>query len=46
MAGKTASRKRKGIRHVCSYGCGKVHKKGKRNGDSCRGHGPRRTRKD
>lgn len=23
---------------VCSY-CGKIHKKGKKRGDSCRGHG-------
>lgn len=43
MPGKTASRKRKGTRHVCSYGCGKVHRKGKKNGDSCRGKGKLRT---
>lgn len=35
MAGKTGSRKRKGSRGACSY-CGRVHKKGKRRGDSCR----------
>jgi len=38
MPGPNASRKRKGGRGPCSY-CGKVHKKGKRRGDSCKGHG-------
>jgi hypothetical protein len=39
MPGPTGSRKRKGARGPCSY-CGKRHKKGKRRGDSCRGHKP------
>lgn len=39
MPGKTGSRIRKGKRGACSY-CGKIHKKGKRRGDSCRGHKP------
>jgi len=37
MPGPTASRKRRGRRGPCSY-CHKVHKKGKRRGDSCKGH--------
>lgn len=37
MAGPNASRKRKGRRGPCSY-CDKVHKKGRRRGDSCKGH--------
>jgi hypothetical protein len=39
MPGANGSRKRKGGgRGACSY-CGRVHKKGRRRGDSCRGHG-------
>lgn len=42
MAGPRATgkkHKRQGQRGPCSY-CGKVHKKGKKRGDSCRGHKP------
>jgi hypothetical protein len=39
MPGKPASRKRHGSRGPCSY-CNKVHRKGKKRGDSCRGHRP------
>lgn len=35
MPGKTGSRRRKGSRGPCSY-CGKVHRKGRRHGNSCR----------
>ena len=35
--GKRAIRRNK--HGVCTY-CGRVHKKGKRRGDSCRGHKP------
>jgi hypothetical protein len=38
MPGANASRKRKGGHGPCSY-CGRIHKKGRRRGDSCRGHG-------
>lgn len=45
MAGKTGSRKRNGKKGPCSY-CGKTHRKGKRNGDSCKGHGKMRLKEN
>lgn len=38
MPGPNGSRIRKGGQGSCSY-CGRTHKKGRRRGDSCRGHG-------
>jgi hypothetical protein len=36
--GRRGKRKHRAGHGACSY-CGRVHKKGKRRGDSCRGHG-------
>jgi hypothetical protein len=38
--GPTGSKTRKGSRGACSY-CGKMHKKGRKRGDSCKGHAVR-----